>query len=66
MPYAVLVFLCATNPSYRSFFSQPVGLVLVVVGAVMSVVGLAASRRLVRPIAATERVFVESTSPWAR
>ncbi|MGO9660235.1 MAG: type II secretion system F family protein [Acidimicrobiales bacterium] len=66
MPYGVLVFLCATNPSYRSFFSQPVGLVLVVVGAVMSVVGLAASRRLVRPIAATERVFVESASPWAR
>jgi tight adherence protein B len=66
MPYVVLVFLCATNPSYRSFFSQPVGLVLVVVGAVMSVVGLAASRRLVRPIAATERVFVERASPWAR
>ena len=66
MPYAILLFLCATNPSYRSFFSQPVGLVVVVVGGIMSVVGLAASRRLVRPIAATERVFVQSASPWAR
>jgi tight adherence protein B len=65
MPYVVLVFLCATNPSYRRFFSEPVGLVLVVGGGLMSVVGLAASRRLVRPVAATERVFVEGAPRWA-
>jgi len=66
MPYVVLVFLCATNPSYRQFFSEPVGLVLVVAGAIMSVVGLVASRRLVRPIGTTERVFVEGGPQWAR
>ena len=66
MPYVVLVFLCATNPSYRQFFSEPVGLVLVVAGAVMSVVGLVASRRLVRPVGTTERVFVGGGPLWAR
>lgn len=66
MPYVILVFLCATNPSYRRFFSEPVGLVLVVAGGLMSVLGLLASRRLVRPVGATERVFVEGAPQWAR
>jgi Flp pilus assembly protein TadB len=66
LPYVVLVFLCSTNPEYRRFFSQPVGLVLVVLGSAMSVLGLAASRRLVRPIAATARVFAEPALPWPR
>ena len=66
MPYVILVFLCATNPSYRRFFSEPVGLVLVVGGGLMSVLGLLASRRLVRPVGATERVFVEGAPQWAR
>ena len=59
LPYALLVFLCATNASYRHFFSEPIGLVLVVVGALMSLTGMVLARRLVRPIATTERVFVE-------
>jgi Flp pilus assembly protein TadB len=66
MPYAVVLFLCATNPAYRHFFSQPLGLVLVVTGSAMSAAGLATSRRLVRPIAATERVFVEAAPQWVR
>ena len=66
MPYVVLLFLCATNPAYRDFFSRPLGLVLVLCGSAMSAVGLAGSRRLVRPVAATERVFVEAAPPWAR
>jgi tight adherence protein B len=66
MPYVVLVLLCATNPEYSRFFSQPVGLVLVVVGSAMSVLGLAVSRRLVRPIAAAERVFADVAPQWAR
>jgi Flp pilus assembly protein TadB len=66
MPYVVLVFLCATNPAYRHFFSEAVGLVLVTVGAGMSVCGLVASRRLVRPVGTTERVFVAEVVPWAR
>ena len=42
LPYAVLLFLCATNLAYRQFFSQPFGLVLVLTGAFMSLVGLVA------------------------
>jgi tight adherence protein B len=62
LPYALLVFLCATNGSYRHFFSEPIGLVLVVVGALMSGAGTLLARRLVRPIATTERVFVEGAA----
>ncbi|HTV12638.1 MAG TPA: hypothetical protein VME20_12345 [Acidimicrobiales bacterium] len=57
MPYAVLMFLCATNVEYRHFFSQAVGLVVVLLGACLSLLGLLASRRLVRPIATSTRVF---------
>jgi Flp pilus assembly protein TadB len=63
MPYVVLVFLCATNPAYRSFFSQPIGLVLVLGGGALSCAGLVACRRLVRPVATTQRVFTESPRP---
>ena len=59
LPYAVLVFLCATNAAYRQFFSSATGLVLVLGGSAMSVAGLLVARRLVRPIATTERVFAE-------
>jgi tight adherence protein B len=59
LPYVVLVFLCATNSAYRQYFSQPFGLALVLFGGGLSVVGLLACRRLVRPIATTERVFVD-------
>jgi Flp pilus assembly protein TadB len=57
LPYGVLLLLCATNDAYRQFFSQPLGLVLVVAGAALSAVGLVASRRLVKPIATSSRVF---------
>jgi Flp pilus assembly protein TadB len=60
LPYAVLVFLCATNGAYRQFFSGPTGLALVVGGAAMSAAGLLAARKLVRPIATTRRVFVDA------
>lgn len=63
IPYGLLVFLCATNASYRHFFSEPIGLLLVVAGAAMSATGTAIARRLVRPIATTERVFVEAGTP---
>ena len=57
LPYAVLLFLCATNVAYRQFFSQPFGLVLVLTGAFMSLLGLVASRHLARPIVTSSRVF---------
>jgi tight adherence protein B len=57
LPYLVLLFLCATNSAYRQFFGTPFGLGLVLVGAVLSVLGLLVCRRLLRPIATTERVF---------
>jgi tight adherence protein B len=64
LPYVVLLFLCATNGAYRQFFATPFGLGLVVVGAALSVAGLFACRRLLRPIATTDRVFENRT--WAR
>jgi Flp pilus assembly protein TadB len=64
LPYVVLLFLCATNEAYRQFFGTPFGLGLVVLGAALSVAGLFVCRRLLRPIATTERVFDNRT--WAR
>ena len=61
LPYAVLVFLCTTNAAYRQFFSGPTGLALVLGGAATSAVGLFAARKLVRPIATTQRVFADAT-----
>ena len=58
LPYGLLVLLCAVEGFYRDFYSQPAGLAVVLVGAVMSVTGLVIVRRLAKPIAATQRVFV--------
>ena len=58
VPYALLVFLCATQPFYRAFFSQAVGVAVMVTGLCLSLVGLVVARRLGRPIPTTERVFV--------
>lgn len=58
LPYALLVFLCATDAFYRQFFSTTAGLAVVAAGFVMSLVGLTLARRLGRPIPTTERVFV--------
>jgi tight adherence protein B len=57
LPYGVLFTLCSSNASYRDFFSQPLGLVIVVVGGAASLAGLAVARRFVRPIATSRRVF---------
>ena len=59
LPYVVLFVLCTTNSAYRQYFSQPVGLFVVFAGAAVSLAGLAVSRRLVRPVATTRRVFAE-------
>lgn len=66
LPYVLLVFLCASNSAYRQFFAGPLGLALVTGGASMSAVGLAISRRLVRPVPTAERVFVAKAVPWGR
>lgn len=58
VPYGLLVFLCATQHFYRSFYSSPFGLVVVAAGAVLSVTGFAIVRRMARTIPTTERVFV--------
>ena len=63
LPYVVLFVLCTTNSAYRHYFSQPAGLVVVFAGAAVSLAGLAVSRRLVRPIATTRRVFAEGGQP---
>jgi Flp pilus assembly protein TadB len=57
VPYALLVFLCATQSFYRSFFSEPVGLAVMFCGIGLSVTGLWIARRLGRSIPTTQRVF---------
>lgn len=66
LPYVVLFVLCTTNAAYREYFSQPAGLVVVLLGATFSLAGLAVSRRLVRPVATTRRVFAEEVARWAQ
>ena len=66
LPYVVLFVLCTTNGAYRGYFSRPAGLVVVLLGAVMSLAGFAVSRRLVRPVATTRRVFADGAAQWAR
>jgi tight adherence protein B len=57
LPYLLLFFLCCTNPGYRQFFSRPVGVVVVLVGAAVSYAGLTVCRALVRPLPTSARVF---------
>jgi Flp pilus assembly protein TadB len=59
LPYAVLFVLCSADTSYRSYFSSPGGLFVVLAGATVSLAGLFVARRLVRPAATMRRVFVE-------
>lgn len=60
MPYALLVFLCATQTFYRQFFSTSAGLFVVLAGSAMSVVGFVAVRRLASPISPHLRIFTAS------
>ena len=60
VPYALLVFLCATTAMFHSFYDSPAGLAVVVIGALCSVVGFTLVRRLGRPIATIERIFVRT------
>jgi Flp pilus assembly protein TadB len=62
-PYGLLLFFCTTNASYREFYSGPGGTVVIVAGALLSLLGMMISRRLIRPIATAERVFVEASVP---
>jgi len=64
VPYLLLMFLCATNEEYRHFFSSALGLAVVICGALMSLTGLALSRRLIRPVATCARVFVSEGASW--
>jgi tight adherence protein B len=57
LPYALLVFLCATQPFYREFFATSAGLLIVLLGAAMSVIGFFIVRRLAKPVATQERIF---------
>ena len=58
VPYGLLVFLCATTVFFRSFYQSPAGLLVVCFGGVCSLVGYSIVRRLGRPIATVDRVFV--------
>jgi tight adherence protein B len=60
VPYALLIFLCATTALFRSFYDSPAGFAVVIIGAVCSTVGFSLVRRLGRPIPTTERIFVRT------
>lgn len=62
IPYGLLVFLAATTASYRQFYASTAGLAVVIAGVAASVAGFAAVRRLGRPIATNQRVFVTDTT----
>jgi len=66
IPYALLVFLCATTVSYRQFYDTPIGLAIVIVGAGASTAGFTVIRRLARPIATTDRVFTATATTSQR
>jgi Flp pilus assembly protein TadB len=65
IPYVLLVFLCATTVSFRHFYDSAIGILIVVVGGCASAGGFAITRRLARPIATTERVFVQPAADHA-
>ncbi len=48
LPFAVLVLLCSTSGPYRDFYSSGGGLVVIVVGSVMALGGMALIARLGR------------------
>jgi Flp pilus assembly protein TadB len=62
LPYLLLMFLCATQGFYRQFFSEGAGVIVVCLGAVLSVLGLTIARRLARPIATQQRVFTSAVT----
>jgi tight adherence protein B len=50
VPYVILIFLCATEGFFRSFYSSGIGLAVVAVGALMSTVGMLIIRRMGQPV----------------
>lgn len=61
LPYALLVFLCATKHLYRQFYATSLGLFIVLGGAVASTVGFIIVRRLAQPVATQQRIFTPFT-----
>lgn len=61
LPYALLVFLCASQPFYRQFFGSTGGLFVVVCGATLSLIGFTLVRKLAKPVATQERIFINAT-----
>ena len=68
LPYALLVFLCATQPLYRQFFGSSIGLLIVMLGAALSLVGFSLVRKLGKPISPHQRIFAgrpeEPAAQW--
>jgi tight adherence protein B len=61
LPFAVLAVLCLFTPGYRSFYATSAGWVVVMLGALMSVGGLALISRLGR-VPAEERILSVGTT----
>jgi len=60
LPFVVLAMLCLFTPGYRSFYATSAGWVVVVLGAVMSVGGLAFISRLGR-VPTEDRILAVGT-----
>jgi tight adherence protein B len=66
VPYVLLVFLCAANVSYRTFYDSGAGLAVVIAGACSSTAGFLVVRRIGRPVATGERIFVTAATEGRR
>ena len=58
VPYLMLLLLCTTTATFRTFYQSGAGLAVVAVGVSGSIIGFFLARRLGRPIPTTSRVFV--------
>lgn len=61
LPFVVLVMLTSRSPDYRAFYSSALGVVVIVVGAVMTLLGSIAVQRLGR-VREETRVLVGRTA----
>ncbi|MFZ4583831.1 MAG: type II secretion system F family protein [Acidimicrobiia bacterium] len=62
LPFVLLILMTATNSDFRAFYGTPLGILLVLVGTLMLVGGMAFIRRLSR-IPAEPRVFTAEATP---
>lgn len=63
LPFVVLVMLTSRSPDYRAFYSSALGVVVIIVGAVMTLLGSIAVQRLGRVREETRVLVGPTTGP---